>query len=165
MQELNVFELGLVHSKIVPQFVEHGLPDLATNFGFVGADRLDILLVEDDAVRPRAEVEHTPPSGGHTVEFSQKQSAGLVGTSFLCRRTPFFAQLWPVFNQYGQVVNLFAKLYRKRIQDFRYEPNEVFASQRDLLFNGFASSSSTVIRNTDQGPHDVCGRSGTLGGP
>ena len=54
--ELNVLQLGLIHAEVMPQFVEHGLPDLVTDFGFAGADRLDILLVENDAVRSRTEV-------------------------------------------------------------------------------------------------------------
>jgi len=45
-------QLGIIHSEIMSQFVEDCLPDLVTDLGFIGADRLDVLLVEDDAVWP-----------------------------------------------------------------------------------------------------------------
>jgi hypothetical protein len=59
LTELDVLKLGFVHPKVVSQFVEHGLPDLMTDFGLVRADRLNIFLVEDDAVRSLAKVKHT----------------------------------------------------------------------------------------------------------
>ena len=51
-QYLDILQLGLVHPEIMSQFVEDCLSDLVTDFGFIGADLLDVLLVEDDAVWP-----------------------------------------------------------------------------------------------------------------
>jgi hypothetical protein len=39
------------------QFVDYGSPDLVTDFGIAGTDRLDVLLVKHDVVRPRPQVE------------------------------------------------------------------------------------------------------------
>jgi hypothetical protein len=47
----HVNKLRLVHPQVVSQFMEHSLQDFVTNLGFIAADRLDVLLVKDDAVR------------------------------------------------------------------------------------------------------------------
>ena len=49
---LDIPQLSLIQAEIMSQFVEDCLPDFVTNLGFIGADRLDVLLVEDDAVWP-----------------------------------------------------------------------------------------------------------------
>jgi glyoxylase-like metal-dependent hydrolase (beta-lactamase superfamily II) len=48
---LDIPQLSLIHPEIMPQFVEDCLPDLVSDLGVIGADRFDVLLVEDDVVR------------------------------------------------------------------------------------------------------------------
>jgi hypothetical protein len=48
----DVFQLGFIHPEVRSQFMEHRLPDRVTDLGFIGADRLDVFLVQDDAVGP-----------------------------------------------------------------------------------------------------------------
>jgi hypothetical protein len=45
---MSTFQLVFVHPEIMPQFVDHRSPDLVTDFGLAGTDRLDILLVAFD---------------------------------------------------------------------------------------------------------------------
>jgi len=127
LMELNILWLGLVHAEVVSQLMKQCLSDFMTDFGFAGTDRLDILLVQNDTVWSRAEIEHAFLSPGHPLKDSQKQAARLVvGSSFSGRRPHFLAQPWPIFNQYREVVDLFAELPRKRVQDLLHQPNEVF---------------------------------------
>jgi hypothetical protein len=72
-------ELSFVHPKVVSQFVENGLADLMADFCFIPAERLDIFLVENDAARSRAKVEHALLSSRHTLENAQNQTTGLAG--------------------------------------------------------------------------------------
>src|SRR5450759_1047728 len=105
--------------------MKHGLTDLMTDFSFVGADRLDVRLVENDAVRSHAEVKHASLGGRHPLEHSQKQVAGLAGTSVSRSRERLFARPWSVLNEYREVVNTFSELHRKGVQHFLHQLNEV----------------------------------------
>ena len=48
---LDIPQLSLIHPEIMSQFVEDCLPDLVSDLGVIGADRFDVLLVQDDVVR------------------------------------------------------------------------------------------------------------------
>jgi len=50
--ELNILQLLLVHAEIMPELVDDREADLIPDFGLGGAHRFDVLLVEDDVVRP-----------------------------------------------------------------------------------------------------------------
>lgn len=69
-----------------------------TDFCVARADCLDIVLVEDDAVRPGAKVEHALLCGRHTLENSQNQTAGRAGSDLPTKPVWFSAHPWPVFN-------------------------------------------------------------------
>ncbi len=47
---LHVFQLLLIHPKVVPEFVQNRLTHLVANLGVAHAHCLDILLIEYDAV-------------------------------------------------------------------------------------------------------------------
>ncbi len=66
----DVFQLGFIHPEVVSQFMEHSLSDLVTNLGFIGADRLDVFLVQDDAVWTDRQVKDTPSSSWHSLKYS-----------------------------------------------------------------------------------------------
>lgn len=51
--------------------------DLFAAFGFAGADRLDILLLEHDVVRSGGQVKDALLGRGHAVEDTQKQPPSL----------------------------------------------------------------------------------------
>ncbi|MGC1452149.1 MAG: hypothetical protein WA830_19125 [Candidatus Sulfotelmatobacter sp.] len=117
------------------QFVEHGLPNLITNVSFVRADRLDIFLVEDDAVRSYAKIEHTFLGGRYTLEDSQNETACLAGTDLLPKCTWSLAQPWPVLNNYRKVVDPFSELRWKRVQHFPDKLDEVLPLHHALLLD------------------------------
>ena len=50
-QKLNVPELLLSHAEIMTQFVYKRLADLMSDFGLIGADRFDVLLIKHDVGR------------------------------------------------------------------------------------------------------------------
>ena len=47
---LNILQLVLIQSEIVTQFMDDSQADLFADFSFVGADRLNILLVKHDVI-------------------------------------------------------------------------------------------------------------------
>ena len=73
MATSNIFQLIFVHPEIMPKFVDHRSPDLVTDFGFAGTDRLDVLLIEHDIVRPRPQVEKALLCCWHAMEQTQKE--------------------------------------------------------------------------------------------
>jgi len=85
--------------------MEHGLPDFMTDFGVVRADRLDIFLVEDDAVWSGAKIEHALLRGRHTLENAQNQTAGPAGSDLACRHKWFSARPYSVLNEYNEIVD------------------------------------------------------------
>ena len=124
----DIFQRGFIHPEVVSQFMEHSLPDLATDFGCVGADRLDVLPVEDDAVRTDRQVKDASRGGRQALKNSQNQTSSLAGPRVpggptrLSSRSP--GRL--VLNQNREVVDSFAKLFWKCVEYFRNQLNEVF---------------------------------------
>jgi hypothetical protein len=53
--------------------VEDGQADLLADFRVAGANRLNILLVQDDMIGSARQVEHAFLSGGHTMKETEKQ--------------------------------------------------------------------------------------------
>lgn len=124
----DVFQLGFIHPEVVSQFMEHRLSDFVTDFAFIGADRLDVFLVQDNAVRTDRQVEHTSPRGRHTLKHSQNHVSSLVRPSVPCGHTRLSPKTpWRlVLNENREVVHPFAKFFGKCIEDFRDQPNESF---------------------------------------
>jgi hypothetical protein len=117
--------------------VEYGLPDFTTDFCVVPADRFDIFLVEDDAVRFGAKIEHAFLRGRHTLENSHQQAAGLAGSDLPTKPVWFSAHPWPVLNNYREIVDPLSEFHRKRVQHFLHQSNEVFPLHLALLLNSF----------------------------
>ena len=53
LASLNILQLVLIHAEIVSQFMDDRQADLFADFGLVGADRFDVLLIKHDVIRPR----------------------------------------------------------------------------------------------------------------
>ena len=53
-----IFQLFLIHSEIVAEFMDDGQADLFVDFRVAGANRLNILLVEDDMIGSARQVEY-----------------------------------------------------------------------------------------------------------
>ncbi len=53
LSSLNILQLVLIQPEIVAQFMDDRKADLFADFGLAGADRLNILLIEHDVIRPR----------------------------------------------------------------------------------------------------------------
>jgi len=104
--------------------MEHGLPDLMADFCFIPADRLDIFLVQDDAVRSRAEVEYAYLGGGYTLENSKQQSA-FGGTDMSGVSKGSLERPRPILHEHREIVDSLAELRRNRIQRFLNQMNEV----------------------------------------
>jgi hypothetical protein len=81
-----------------------------TDFGFVRADRLDIFLIKDDAVRCGAKVEHALLGSRYTLENSQNQTSG-PEADLACRPTRLSAGFWTVLNEYSEVVHPFSEFH------------------------------------------------------
>jgi len=65
---LHILQLFLSHAEIITEFMSESLANLMTNFCLVGADRLNILLVKHDVIRPCGEVENAPLGRRNAVE-------------------------------------------------------------------------------------------------
>ena len=79
--ELDIFQLLLVHAKIMAKLVDDGKPDLLSDFGFGGAHRFNVFLVEDNVIRPGWQVEHALLCYGHAVEEPKKEFLWLARPS------------------------------------------------------------------------------------
>ena len=110
---LDVSKSSFVQTEVVSEFVEHGLPDFMTDFGVVRADRLDMSLVEDEAVRSGAKVERALLRGRHTLKNAQNQTAGPAAADFPTKPARFLAHPWPILNQYREIVD--------PLSDFQWE--------------------------------------------
>jgi hypothetical protein len=63
------------YTEIVTQFVDDGQPDLFADFRVAGANRLNILLVQDDMIGSARQVEYAFLRGGHAMKDAEKQPA------------------------------------------------------------------------------------------
>src|ERR1039458_532341 len=93
----------------MPQFVNHGSPDLITDFALAGTDRLDVLLVKHDVVRSRPQIEKALLCRWHTMKQTQKKPSLPRAGRRLVRRQ--------VLYQNGDIVNACAKLFRERVEN------------------------------------------------
>src|SRR5664279_3951523 len=96
-----------------------------TDFGVVRADRLDIFLVEDEAVRSRAKVEHALLRGRHTLENAQNQTAGPAAADSSTKPARFLAHPWPILNQYREIVDPLSEFRWESVQHFFHQLNDV----------------------------------------
>jgi hypothetical protein len=76
---LHIFQLFLSHTEIVTEFVDDGQADLFADFRIAGANRLNILLVEDDMIGSARQVEYAFLRGGHAMKDAEKQPPLLSG--------------------------------------------------------------------------------------
>jgi len=86
----------------MPQFVDHRSPNLVADFSLAGADRLDVLLVKHDVVRPRPQIEKALLCCWHTMKQTQKEPSSPREGRRLVR--------WQVLYENGNIVNACAKL-------------------------------------------------------
>jgi hypothetical protein len=106
------------------ELVDDRAPDLLPDFGFGGAHRFDILLLEDDVIRPGRQVEDTLLGHRHPVEESQKELLGVAGWSLAGQ---------VVFHQHGDIANAAAEFFRERVDHFLHDFNKRFALQSASL--------------------------------
>jgi len=59
--------------------MKYCLAHLMADLSFAPANCLDVLLIQNDAVRTEGEVKHTLLCGGHTLEDPEEQAAWLRG--------------------------------------------------------------------------------------
>ena len=74
-----IFQLFLIHSEIVAEFMDDGQADLFVDFRVAGANRLNILLVEDDVIGSARQAEYAFLRGAHAMKDAQKQPPLLSG--------------------------------------------------------------------------------------
>jgi hypothetical protein len=52
-RRLNILQVFLIESEIVPQFMDDCKADLLADFGLSGTDRFNILLIQNDVIGSR----------------------------------------------------------------------------------------------------------------
>ncbi len=107
---LHILKLRFVHAKIMPEFVKHRLAHFVANFSLIRANRLDVSLVQNDAVWSIAEVKHALMGGGHALKDPQNQAPRLGLTVFFRRSMRPSRQAWLFLDQNCKVMDSVAEL-------------------------------------------------------
>ncbi len=92
--------------------------DLLANLGLVGADCLNVLLIEDYVVRARGQVKDTLPGHGNAMEDAEKERSLSGVRRWLVR--------WKILYQHGNVTDAIAKFRRQRVERLFDYLDEVF---------------------------------------
>ncbi len=104
----------------MPQFVNEGLPDLVSHFGFSGTNRFNIPLVQDDVIGSGWNIEKALSCPGYAMKYPQEQlSRSPWRRRRLVRRE--------IFDKNGNVADSAAKLARKRVQSVFRDFDEFFS--------------------------------------
>ena len=90
--------------------MDDGQADLFADFRLVGADRLNILLIQHDVIGPRGQVKHSLLGPGYSVEKTESQMPRPARLRWrLVRRH--------ILYQNSNVMNATAKFWRERVEN------------------------------------------------
>jgi|GEM_PF-3373582 len=123
---LDVSKSSFVQTEVVSEFVEHGLPDFMADFRFGGANSLDVLLIENDAIRSGRQIKNTSLCGRPALKDSQNQVTSPARAGFLSGLSPS-RWAWLVFDQNCEIVETLAEFKGKRLQDFLHHSDKVLS--------------------------------------
>ena len=117
---LHIFQLLLGHAEIMTKFVYKRLADLIADFSLIGADRFNVLLIENDVGRNHRKIKNASLSCGHAVENAEKKPS-------LFSRLGRFLFGRKILDKNRDVLDTVAEFLRQRIQRFLCNLDELFA--------------------------------------